>query len=406
LAEVKRDTRFQTEQRIDEALGLIGYLFIGTGTVLIPSVMPSITSEFMATGLTLAAIGLIFPASAVGGILGNLLAGVATDLFGGRRLVWISALLLAASLLLSAASGQWLLFVIGYVVVSAMLGALSTGINALVADANRTTRAKSLNILHGVYGAGAAVSPLVIGYLIAQGLQWRWAFGATGLIWLVYALVAFWHQRAEPSARTGGKAQQLDLGMLRSGPFLALFLIGFAYNGIATSLLGWVAVIMQQSAGFSLFFSISTIAIFYVALTLGRFVCALFAERVGYATTLLVLGIGITVTYPLVVFGIHSWLLVVGVFLTGLSLSGLFPMTLAYGIRRYPAQSGTISGTLSVALTIGSMLPPLWTGVIASVWSFQWALGLNFLMAPPLILLALYLGRVETRQVEMQPVTD
>ena len=48
-------------------LGLIGYLFIGTAAVLIPSVMPSITDEFMAAGLTLAAIGLIFPARAVGG---------------------------------------------------------------------------------------------------------------------------------------------------------------------------------------------------------------------------------------------------------------------------------------------------------------------------------------------------
>ena len=44
------------------ALGLTGYFFIGTAAVLVPSVMPFITSEYMATGLTLAAIGLIFPA--------------------------------------------------------------------------------------------------------------------------------------------------------------------------------------------------------------------------------------------------------------------------------------------------------------------------------------------------------
>ena len=48
------------------ALGLTGYFFIGTAAVLVPSVMPFITSEYMATGLTLAAIGLIFPARAVG----------------------------------------------------------------------------------------------------------------------------------------------------------------------------------------------------------------------------------------------------------------------------------------------------------------------------------------------------
>ena len=42
---------------------------------------------------------------------------------------------------------------------------------------------------------------------------------------------------------------------------------------------------------------------------------------------------GITLTYPLVVLGIHNWTAVAGVFLTGLSLSGLFPTGLGYGSR-------------------------------------------------------------------------
>lgn len=381
---------------VDGVLGLVGYLFIGTAAVLLPSVMPSITAEFVATGLTLAVIGLVFPAGAVGGILGNLLAGVGSDAFGRRRLIWVTALLLAVSLALAATASVWLLFVIGYVVVSTAQGALSTGINALVADANRTSRARALNTLHGVYGAGAAVSPLVIGYLIERGLQWRWALGGTALIWLVYAGVAYQLFRSKEVSHQGVRGLQLDLGMLRHGPFLALFVIAFAYNGVAVSLLGWIAVIMQQSGGFSLFFSVSMISVFYVALTIGRFMCAAYAEQIGYAKTLLVLAVGITLTYPLVVFGIHSLLVVAGVFLTGLSLSGLFPTVLAYGIRRYPEQAGTVSGTLSVALTLGSMAPPLWTGVIATAWSFQAALAINYLMAVPLIILALYLRRQES----------
>ena len=72
--------------------------------------MPFITSEYMATGLTLAAIGLIFPARAVGGILGNLLAGVSSDRLGYSKLVWIAALALAASMVLASAARPWLLF--------------------------------------------------------------------------------------------------------------------------------------------------------------------------------------------------------------------------------------------------------------------------------------------------------
>jgi FHS family glucose/mannose:H+ symporter-like MFS transporter len=368
--------------------------------------MPFITEEFSAIGLTLAAIGLIFPARSAGAILGNILSGIGSDLLGRWRLVWLSALLLAASLVLAAGSKLWVLFVIGFVLISAAQSSLSTGINALVADANRGARARALNKLHAVYGFGAAVSPLIIGYLIERGLQWRWALGGTGLIWLIYGIVAYAFSGSETRSEGRSKAEKLDLGMLREGPFLALFLIAFAYNGVATSLLGWVAVFMQESAGFSTFFAVSMISVFYVALTIGRVLCAAFAERIGYATTLLILLTGVTLTYPLVVLGIHSYVAVVGVFLSGLSFSGLFPMALAYGSRLYPEQTGTVTGTLNVAMTLGAMLPPFWTGIIAESWGMQIALGFNFIMVVPLIFIGLYLGRIEARKSQPVPITS
>jgi FHS family glucose/mannose:H+ symporter-like MFS transporter len=392
--------------RYQTLLGLMGYFVIGAAVVLIPSVMPSITAEFAKTGLNLIVIGLIFPASAIGGILGNLLSGVGSDLIGRRRLVWISALILATALTLAAWTRMWVFFVAGYVIVSTAQAALSTGINAMIADANRASRARALNILHGVYGVNAALSPLLFGYLLERGMLWRWAVGGMGLVWLLYAAAAYGVDRSLPQDAAGSRAQKLNLGLLRQGPFLALFVIGFIYNAVAVSLLGWVAIYMQQSAGFSTFFSISMISVFYVALTIGRFLCAAFAERIGYAIVFLALAVGITLTYPLVLVGSQPLLVVMGVFLSGLSFSGLFPTALAYGSRLYPEQSGTVSGTLSVALTLGSMIPPLWTSVMADSWGFQVALGVNYLLVPPLILLALYLRRAEERERQTSNVSN
>ncbi len=346
-------------------------------------------------GLSLGAIGLIFPALAIGGILGNLLSGVGSDLIGRRRLVWLSALLLAAALAFAALAKLWLLFVIGFIVISMAQGALSTGINAMIADANRASRARALNTLHGIYGIGAALSPLLIGVLLASDVDWRWALAITALVWGLYGLGVYGLYRTEGPVEANGQSQGLNLGMLRHRPFLALFAIAFAYNGIAYSLLGWIALFMQESAGLSAFLSISMVSVFYVGLTLGRFLCAGYAERIGYATTLLILACGIALTYPLVLVSVNALLITAGVFLTGLSLSGLFPTAMAYGSRRYPEQTGTISGTLSVAMTLGLMLPPLWTGIVAEMWGFQTALAVNYIMVFPLIFIALYLGRVE-----------
>jgi FHS family glucose/mannose:H+ symporter-like MFS transporter len=314
-------------------------------------------------------------------------------MLGRQRLVWLSALLLAASLTLTAIATPWGLFIAGFALVSAAQGALSTGINAMVADANRQSRARMLNILHGVYGAGAALSPLIIGLLVDGGLAWRWALAGAGLIWLVYGIVAARFDQAEMPDVQAVKARQSDFSMLGKTPFLALFLVAFIYNGVAWSLLGWLALFMQQSAGLSTFFSVISISVFYVALTIGRFICAAFAERIGYARTLLVLAICVTLTYPLVVLDFNSTLAVAGVFLTGLGLSGLFPTAMAYGSRLYPDQTGTVSGTLNVAMTFGAMAPPFWTGIVAGMWNFQAALAVNYLMLLPLILIALYLGR-------------
>ena len=420
------------------ALGLTGYFFIGTAAVLVPSVMPFITSEYMATGLSLAAIGLIFPARAVGGILGNLLAGVGSDRLGYSKLVWIAALALSASMALASAAHPWLLFIAGFALISIVQASLSTGINAMVADANRASRARALNVLHGVYAVGATISPLVIGLILEQGVPWRWTMAATGLIWLVYGGGAFLFYRAfypsPPPASGPGAAAAADergpeteekktpqsevkasflssildalravlsanWGMLRNVGFLSLFLIAFIYNGVAFSLLGWVAVFMQESVGLSTFYSISMISVFYVALTAGRFLCAAFAERLGYAATLLILAAGLVITYPLVVFSTTTAPLVIGIFFTGLTLSGLFPTALAYGTRLYPQQSGAVTGLLNVAMIAGAMLPPLWTGLFSDIWSFQTALGINYSMAFLLLAVCLYLGRLELRSV-------
>ena len=82
------DNQRSAADRQQTNLGLLGYLFIGTAVVLVPSVTPSITDEFAATGLTLAAIGLLFPAREVGSILGNLLSGIGSDQIWRRRCCW------------------------------------------------------------------------------------------------------------------------------------------------------------------------------------------------------------------------------------------------------------------------------------------------------------------------------
>ncbi len=80
-------------------------------------------------------------------------------------------------------------------------------------------------------------------------------------------------------------------------------------------------------------------------------------------------------------------------------------MALAYGTRHYPEQTGTVTGTLNVSMTLGAMLPPFWTSIIAESYGLHAALTVNCFMLVPLIFLGIYLVRIEARQPKAQPIT-
>ena len=48
-------------------------------------------------------------------------------------------------------------------------------------------------------------------------------------------------------------------------------------------------------------------------------------------------------------------------------------------------------------MTLGAMIPPVWTGVIAEWWSFQAALGVNYVMVLGLLAVTIYLYRTDGR---------
>ena len=77
-------------------------------------------------------------------------------------------------MVLASAARPWLLFLAGFALISIVQASLSTGINAMVADANRASRARALNVLHGVYAVGATISPLIFGLISSRACPGAW----------------------------------------------------------------------------------------------------------------------------------------------------------------------------------------------------------------------------------------
>lgn len=377
-------------QSAAQRFSIAGYFLLGTVVMIFPPLMNAAMADF---GLTVAALGLFFPAKALGGMFGGFFLGLWSDLVGRRRIVFGAAAAHGIALAVAALARSWTLFLLAFALAGVAQSAVATVVNALAADVNKGAEGKGLNILHGVYGLGGAAGPLAIAWMLESGAHWRTVLGVAALSWLVYGLYSL--RLPYPPLNAGVKTGLgVSLALFRREAFLLLFVIAFAYNGVALSLLGWVSLFLQQS-GLGALVSIGMISIFYLGMTAGRFACAALAERYGYAVTILACAVGTVGAYPLVVLGQSALALAIGILLAGLFISGLYPTALAYGSRAFPALAGTLTGGLSIAMTLGAMLPPWWTGLAASAWGFQTAVGINALLVVPLLWIGLRLVRME-----------
>ncbi|MCC6443400.1 MAG: MFS transporter [Armatimonadetes bacterium] len=380
------------------ALCLGSYFFLGTLAILFPSILPSVVQGF---GLKYGEAGLVFPASSVGSLIGGILTGLWSDRVGRKPFLFASAFLSGLALIGAFRAGQWALFVASFLLLGLAQGALSNSINALVLDISAGRRGKALNTLHALYSLGATVSPFFIKWLLGPGTEWRRVLFAAAWVWLALSLAALAFRYPSPSAQAASSQKKtFRFGLLAHGLFALLFAVAFLYNGVAWALLGWVKEFVQR-AGARPELTAAMLSIFYLGLTAGRFSCAHISGRLGYGRTLFWCGVGTALAYPLAVFASVPAVIAAGVLLSGLFLAGLYPTALAYCTRLFPGIPGTVTGTMSIAMTMGGALPPWWTGKIGDGWGLASALRLNYLMVLPLVGIGWYLWQQERRGVEI-----
>jgi len=336
-------------------------------------VLPRIIGEF---GLSLAAAGLLFPMRGAGGFLGGLVAGPLVDRHGTKPVVAAAQAAAIAGHVTAALAPSWAWVIAGLTLAEIGQRALATCLSTLVAGENSADPARLLNYLHAVYGLGALAAPLGAGAWIAARSGWRAVFLGAALLWIVLLAATIW-TAYPPLKSRGSRFPVLDRGLFGNELFLALFAVAFCYNGVATPLLAWINTYLDRTGAVDPFWASSMLSVFYAALTAGRLACGALAARFGFERTILTCSVAAAIAYPIVIAAGRPLILAAGVLLSGLFLSGLFPTALAIASRAFKERPGTATALLSTAMTLGSLLPPWWTGAIADLWSFRGALGLN-----------------------------
>ncbi|MCJ1311950.1 hypothetical protein MMC25_005624 [Agyrium rufum] len=248
-----------------------------------------------------------------------------------------------------------------------------------------------LGFLHGAYGLGAVLSPLIATTMITKDDAPWWQFYyimvSVGASEAVLAIMVFWgetgakYRRENPIMESEGNSNRTKEALLNRTVWIcAAFL--FVYVGIEVAIGGWIVVFMRKIRGVSPFAAGMAETGFWVGITVGRLILGFVTGHIGEKLAIL--------TYAVAALGLHLILYLVPVAgvsfatvaLEGFFLGPFFPAAVVATTKLLPAHLHVSGVGFAAAMgAAGACILPFVVGAIAN------AKGVQVLM--PIVLAAL-----------------
>ena len=403
-------------------------------------------SIVVAFGLTPTEAGQLAAMTFAGQLVGNVIAGTASDRFGRKTVFQVTMLVWGFASLAAAAAWSLTALMVCRFLIGVGVGGEAPVAQAMVSEiVPANVRGKYIAFMEGFWAIGYVLSG-AISFFVLPYLGWRWAFAIVGLLSMVVLVVrrsmpesprwlADTGRHAEADAVMSMMEREVERSTGRPLPPVAPSVAAVAsapvphQNPIATlfspeyrlrtvmafgmwffALIGffglnsWIAVLLKER-GFSIVGSVGFVTLITVGGIPGFFTAALMLEKVGRkATTASFLICAAVAAY---VYGNavdQTWLFVTG-FVMQFFMFGMWSCLYAYTPELYPTRArATGAGFASAFGRIGAILGPMIVPVLVRDYgpatAFQVGAG-GFLIAA---ILVLTLG-VETRGKVLEAVS-
>jgi fucose permease len=327
-----------------------------------------------------ALVSLIFVGNAAGFIVGAFVVDMLRERLGRSRILALAQLLMAVGYIPLVCSAPFPLIVVGFFLIG--LGICFNIAMANVFCGSLQNGTTALGGLHGSYGIGGTVGPLIATAMVTIGhTTWsRYYFLTLGIALCngVFAAWAFWHYEKElgPShplvMGDAGQSKDRPSGLkslfaaFRSRVVLLGALFIFAYQGAEVSISGWViSFLISARQGDPSAVGYVT-AGFWAGITIGRFLLSAPAHRVGEIRFVYVVVVGAAVFELLVWFVPNVIGDAVAVSIVGLLLGPVYPCSAAVFMRSMTKREQVGSmGIISAFGSSGGAAAPFTTGILA-----------------------------------------
>jgi MFS transporter, FHS family, glucose/mannose:H+ symporter len=321
--------------------------------------------------IDLAQQGNLFLFLYIGIFIATFVAGPAIDRIGNKWILVVSSVFVAAGMLGFVFADSYASSVVPALLLGCGGGGLNTSTNALISDLYHDRRGQMLNVLGIFYGVGALCIPLFAATLAARLSITPQLFACAALAAL--CAILFLALRFPPAAAAQSFSWRDATQVARYPGVLVLGFLLFCQSGNEASIGGWTSTYAGE-AGFPARTATFILAGYWASLMAGRLVVAQLLKFVSKERLVLASGGGALLGAAILLSNRTAIMLSLGVLLTGLSYSGIFPTVLAIAGDNYRKLVGTVFGLLFSIALVGGMSFPWLVGHVSQAWGVRYGM--------------------------------
>ncbi|MCQ8849272.1 MFS transporter [Alteromonas stellipolaris] len=319
----------------------------------------------------------------IGIAFSGLFLGFLADKFGRKKTLILGLALFAISCYLFMV-GSTFAFILSLITLSGLaVGVFKTAALALIGDISRSTKEHTgtMNGAEAFFGVGAIIGPILVAWLITQGVHWTWLYVIAGGLCTVLICMALMVEYPESKAIKEKPTSLVDSLKLLKDPYALGFSIGaFLYVAAESAIYVWMPSYLICDANsasdiYSCYANESTqtlaiyaVSVFFALRAVGRFVGIWMMQHFEWTKVLLLFSFMIMMCF--VVGLIAGQTLAVFLFpLSGIFMSVIYPTFNSKGISCFEKrQHGSVAGVILFFTAAGAAAGPFIMGIVSDAY--------------------------------------
>lgn len=348
----------------------VAFIGLGVPDSLIGSAWPAIHTQL---NISIEAVSIVTFLISGCTVLSSMFSAKILNKLGTAKVTAFSTAMTAAALLGFSFVPSFLLMLPLAIVLGFGAGAIDSGLNNYVA---LHFKASHMNFLHCFYGVGVSLSPYLMSHALSN-IGWRggyrYAFYVQlGITILLILSVPLW-KKTSASEESEEKSVNLTILQMAKIPDVRLvWIIMLVTNAIEYACGVWGSTYLVEVKGFETQHGALALTIYYVGMSVGRFVSGLVADKLS---TWKRIGVGTAILAPAVavmLLPVHGVVSVIGLFLIGLGNGSIYPNMIHLTPHNFGKEvSQSIMGSQIAFAYIGVMLAPPAVSLISGLFGIK-----------------------------------